>query len=114
MPSYLWQEIAQLTGEQRKVVEEMAERFAVPLRHARKSARLANDLFRGLQPLHKLAYNLWLSWNHEAVAVFRERDEVKEPAAHRLFRVSLIYMFALFASLIVERATHIAAFAPWL
>ncbi len=30
--------LAQLTGEQRKVVEEMAERFAVPLRHARKSA----------------------------------------------------------------------------
>jgi protoheme IX farnesyltransferase len=50
----------------------------------------------------------------EAVAVFRERDAVKEPAAHRLFRVSLIYMFALFASLIVERVAHIPAFAPWL
>ncbi|MEI9992317.1 MAG: heme o synthase [Rhizomicrobium sp.] len=50
----------------------------------------------------------------EAVAVFLERDAVKEPAAHRLFRVSLIYMFALFASLIVERVAHIAAFAPWL
>ncbi|MEJ0026117.1 MAG: heme o synthase [Rhizomicrobium sp.] len=50
----------------------------------------------------------------EAVAVFFERDAVKEPAAHRLFRVSLIYMFALFASLIVERLAHIAAFASWL
>ena len=50
----------------------------------------------------------------EAVAVFFERDTVKEPAAHRLFRVSLIYMFALFASLIVERVAHIAAFASWL
>ena len=50
----------------------------------------------------------------EAIAVFRERDEAKEPAAHRLFRVSLIYMFALFASLIVERVAHIPAFAPWL
>jgi exopolyphosphatase/guanosine-5'-triphosphate,3'-diphosphate pyrophosphatase len=49
--------LAQLTAEQRKVVEEMAERFAVPLRHARKSARLASDLFRGLQPLHKLPSN---------------------------------------------------------
>ena len=29
---------------------------------------------------------------------FRETDEVKEPAAKRLFRVSLIYMFALFAA----------------
>jgi protoheme IX farnesyltransferase len=44
----------------------------------------------------------------EAVAVFRERDAVKEPAAHRLFRVSLIYMFALFAALIAEPLLHIA------
>jgi len=50
----------------------------------------------------------------EAVSVFRERDDAKEPAAHRLFRVSLVYMFALFASLIVERVAHVAAFAPWL
>ena len=49
--------LAQLTSEQRSVVEEMAERFAVPLRHARKSARLASDLFRGLQTLHKLPPN---------------------------------------------------------
>jgi len=46
----------------------------------------------------------------EAVAVFRETDAVKEPAAHRLFRVSLIYMFALFAALIAERLLHIAPF----
>ncbi|HEY0107426.1 MAG TPA: heme o synthase [Rhizomicrobium sp.] len=49
----------------------------------------------------------------EAVAVFFEHDEDKEPAAHRLFRVSLIYMFALFAALIVERVAHIAPFAAW-
>ncbi len=50
----------------------------------------------------------------EAVLVVRERDSENEPAAHRLFRVSLVYMFALFASLIVERVAHVAAFAPWL
>jgi heme o synthase len=50
----------------------------------------------------------------EAVAVFFERDQAREPAAHRLFRVSLIYMFALFASLIVESALHVAPLAPWL
>jgi len=50
----------------------------------------------------------------EAVAVYRERDAVKEPAAHRLFRVSLVYMFALFAALIAERAAHIAPLSPWL
>src|SRR4051794_7492229 len=27
-----------------------------------------------LQALHKLAYNLWLSWNHEATALFRRID----------------------------------------
>jgi heme o synthase len=45
----------------------------------------------------------------EAVATFRETDDVREPAAKRLFRVSLIYMFALFAALIVERLLHIPA-----
>ncbi len=39
----------------------------------------------------------------EAVATFLEKDEHKEPAAHRLFAVSLVYMTALFASLIVEK-----------
>ena len=50
----------------------------------------------------------------EAVSVFFEKDEMKEPAAHRLFRVSLIYMFGLFASLIAERLIHIAPFAGWM
>ena len=50
----------------------------------------------------------------EAVAVAFETDETKEPAAHRLFRVSLVYMFALFASLICERLIHIAPFAGWM
>jgi protoheme IX farnesyltransferase len=50
----------------------------------------------------------------EAVCVSLEKDEAKEPAAHRLFRVSLIYMFALFASLIAERLIHIAPFAVWM
>jgi protoheme IX farnesyltransferase len=44
---------------------------------------------------------LWFLW--EAVAVFREADSVKEPAAHRLFGVSLLYLAALFAALIAER-----------
>ena len=50
----------------------------------------------------------------DAVAVALENDETKEPAAHRLFRVSLVYMFALFASLIAERLLHIAPFAGWM
>src|SRR5689334_24561284 len=49
----------------------------------------------------------------EAISVSLEKDEAKEPAARRLFRVSLIYMFALFAALIAERLLHIAPFAAW-
>jgi protoheme IX farnesyltransferase len=45
----------------------------------------------------------------EAVATFRETDEIREPAAKRLFRVSLIYMFALFAALIAECLLHLPA-----
>jgi len=39
----------------------------------------------------------------EAIATYFERNTAKEPAAHRLFGVSLVYMTALFASLIVEK-----------
>ena len=47
-------ETTQLTFEQRKTAEEMAERYGVSLRHARKVARLSNDIFRGTQSLHRL------------------------------------------------------------
>jgi protoheme IX farnesyltransferase len=50
---------------------------------------------------------LWFLW--EAVAVYRESDDVKEPAAHRLFGVSLLYLTALFAALIVEKLVGLPA-----
>jgi protoheme IX farnesyltransferase len=43
----------------------------------------------------------------EAFATLRERDEVREPAAKRLFGVSLLYVFVPFAALIVERVFHL-------
>ena len=43
----------------------------------------------------------------EAFATWRERDTVKDPAAKRLFAVSLLYIFVPFAALIVERLLHI-------
>jgi exopolyphosphatase/guanosine-5'-triphosphate,3'-diphosphate pyrophosphatase len=46
--------LTQLAVDQRGMVEQMAERFGVSLRHARKVARLAGDLFRGFQNVHKL------------------------------------------------------------
>jgi len=46
--------LTQLSADQRGVVEEMAEHYGVALRHGRKVARLANDLFVGLQHAHRL------------------------------------------------------------
>jgi len=43
----------------------------------------------------------------EAFATLRERDEVREPAAKRLFGVSLLYVFVPFTALIVERLLHL-------
>ena len=43
----------------------------------------------------------------EAFACLRERDEVREPAAKRLFGVSLLYIFVPFSALIVERLLHL-------
>ena len=46
--------LTQLSVDQRSTVEKMAEHYSVPLRHARKVARLANDLFLGFQNAHRL------------------------------------------------------------
>jgi len=45
----------------------------------------------------------------QAGLVLRERDEVQEPAARRLFVVSIFYLFVLFAAPICE---HIVGIAP--
>jgi len=46
----------------------------------------------------------------DAVAVLRETDEAREPAARRLFGVSILYLFMLFAGLIVERLLGLPPF----
>ncbi|MBL6854403.1 MAG: protoheme IX farnesyltransferase [Alphaproteobacteria bacterium] len=76
---------------------------------------IAPALIGAAGPLYLAAASLIGAWFAvEAVAVYRETNDAKEPAAHRLFRVSLIYMFALFASLIVEAVAHISPLVPWL
>jgi exopolyphosphatase/guanosine-5'-triphosphate,3'-diphosphate pyrophosphatase len=47
-------ELSQLSADQRRVVEQLAQHYAVPLAHARKTARLANELFTGFRNVHKL------------------------------------------------------------
>ncbi len=60
-------------------------------------------------PLYLGAAVLFGGWFvAQAGLVLRERDEVKEPAAHRLFGVSILYLFVLFAALIFERLVGIA------
>jgi heme o synthase len=44
-----------------------------------------------------------------AVAVYRERNEVSELNARKLFGVSILYLFALFAALIAERLLSVDA-----
>jgi protoheme IX farnesyltransferase len=45
-------------------------------------------------------FGAWLVW--QAVAVSREKDELREPAARKLFGISILYLFAIFAALISE------------
>ena len=47
--------LTQLPAEQRETVENMAEHYHVPIKHARKVARLANVLFTALHSLHELS-----------------------------------------------------------
>jgi len=47
-------ELAQLSRDQRKEVEQMSRRYGVALAHARQVAVLAHTLFTDLQPLHQL------------------------------------------------------------
>jgi protoheme IX farnesyltransferase len=50
----------------------------------------------------------------QSVLVAFERDAENEPQAKRLFGISILYLFALFASLIVERVVGIVPFPPLL
>jgi protoheme IX farnesyltransferase len=62
-------------------------------------------------PLYTAAATLFGGWMIvEAVAVLRENDEVREPAAKRLFAASITYLFVLFAALIAEHLLGVAPF----
>jgi exopolyphosphatase/guanosine-5'-triphosphate,3'-diphosphate pyrophosphatase len=47
-------EFSALTAEQRHVVETLAKRYGVDVRHARKLADFAHSLYTSLEPLHRL------------------------------------------------------------
>ncbi len=53
-----------------------------------------------------------LLWRTEGVML--EHDEVREPAARRLFTVTIFYLFCLFAALIAEHLGGIAPLHAWI
>ncbi|HUJ02700.1 MAG TPA: heme o synthase [Rhizomicrobium sp.] len=60
-------------------------------------------------PLYLASAALFGGWLvFDAYEVLREKDETREPAARRLFAVSILYLFVLFAVLIAERLLGIA------
>jgi protoheme IX farnesyltransferase len=66
-------------------------------------------------PIYLAAAVLFGGWMIvDSVRVLRETDEAHEPAAKKLFGISLVYLFALFASLIAEHLIGIAPFARWM
>jgi protoheme IX farnesyltransferase len=50
----------------------------------------------------------------QSVLVLNEKDEAREPAARRLFAISLAYVFALFAALIIERSFGVLPLGVWM
>jgi protoheme IX farnesyltransferase len=48
----------------------------------------------------------------QSLRVAGERDTGREPQARRLFGVSILYLFALFAALLVEQAAGLASLPP--
>jgi protoheme IX farnesyltransferase len=64
-------------------------------------------------PLYLAANVVFGGWfGIGSIRVACERDEAREPNARRLFGISILYLFALFAALIAERSFGIAAFVP--
>jgi protoheme IX farnesyltransferase len=66
-------------------------------------------------PLYLAAVGAMSAWFlFGATRVLFERDEAKEPAAKKLFFISIAYLFVLFAALIAERLIGLAPFGAWL
>jgi protoheme IX farnesyltransferase len=49
-----------------------------------------------------------------ALGVVREADAEREPAARKMFTITILYLFALFATLIVERLAGLETLHAWL
>jgi protoheme IX farnesyltransferase len=52
---------------------------------------------------------VWQAWR-----VLRETDEIREPQARRLFGISILYLFALFSTIIAEHLAGLAPLQAWM
>lgn len=55
---------------------------------------------------------VWMIW--DSFRVWRERDAQREPAAHRLFGVSIFYLFGLFAAPVLEHLASLPTLPSWI
>ena len=64
-------------------------------------------------PLY-LAVNLFLGvwFLVQSLRVLREQDTAREPQARRLFGISILYLFAVFAAVLAEQVSGITPFPP--
>jgi protoheme IX farnesyltransferase len=64
-------------------------------------------------PLYLVANIVFGGWfGIGSIRVARERDAEREPNARQLFGISILYLFALFAALLVERVVGVPPFPP--
>ena len=64
-------------------------------------------------PLYSLTNLVLGAWFLvQAFRVTAETDEVREPQARRMFGVSIVYLFGVFAAVLLEQAAGIAPFPP--
>jgi exopolyphosphatase/guanosine-5'-triphosphate,3'-diphosphate pyrophosphatase len=73
-------ELVRLTRDQRRAVEDLARRFAVDLKHARRVAHFAHVIFESLHTLH----NLGLGYGRllEAAALLRDAGHLISDTSH--------------------------------
>jgi len=71
-------------------------------------AGVGGAAYAGVASTFSLAM-LWQAWR-----VTKETDETKEPQARKLFGISIVYLFALFATLIGEQLAGISPLRAWM
>lgn len=73
-------ELTRLTRDQRRAVEDVARRFGVDIKHARRVAHFAHILFEAMRPMHQLGIEFGRLL--EASALLRDTGHMISDTAH--------------------------------